>query len=98
MTTPTVTYSFIRFEQIEDTGKTTKWPCWSKSGGPVPLGRVSWYAPWRRYAFFPYAETLWDAQCLRDVTKFLERLMNERRGIKTYDVDSIVIHTPRSCP
>lgn len=42
------------------------------------LGEVKWYPAWRRYAFFPNESTLYDANCLNEVEKFLKDLMAAR--------------------
>ena len=34
------------------------------------LGQVKWYAPWRRYCFFPAERTIFEQQCLRDIADF----------------------------
>ena len=41
----------------------------------ILIGTVKWYAPWRRYAFYPEAAVLLDAACLREVAKFLDDVM-----------------------
>jgi hypothetical protein len=38
------------------------------------LGDIKWYAPWRKYAFFPEIDTLYEQDCLRDIAKFLEEI------------------------
>jgi len=42
------------------------------------IGDVKWYPPWRRYAFFPSDDTLYDSNCLRELLAFIESLMAER--------------------
>ena len=42
-----------------------------KQGGGA-LGTVRWYAPWRKYAFFPRPDTLYEQDCLRDIATFCE--------------------------
>ncbi len=42
------------------------------------LGVVKWHSPWRRYAFFPGADTLYDGSCLHELTTFIDQLMHER--------------------
>ena len=36
----------------------------------VELGIVKWYAPWRRYCFFPADGSLFDAACIREIAEF----------------------------
>lgn len=44
-----------------------------------PLGTVSWYGAWRRYAFWPGQATVYEATCLRDIAAFCDWLMREDR-------------------
>lgn len=38
--------------------------------GDVILGTVKWFSRWRRYAFFPSAETVFEPTCLHDIANF----------------------------
>ena len=38
----------------------------------VALGKVEWFAPWKRSIFVPFADTFYEAECLADI-------MHERR-------------------
>lgn len=49
-------------------------------GGDSLLGQVSWYAPWRCYAFYPNSNCVFEKQCLQDITSFIVDLMNERKN------------------
>lgn len=40
--------------------------------GSIELGRISWFGRWRRYAFFPARDTVFEHQCLGDIAKFLD--------------------------
>lgn len=42
------------------------------------VGTISWYAPWRRYAFMPAGATIFDVNCLREVAGCINLLMEER--------------------
>jgi hypothetical protein len=45
------------------------------------LGEVRWYSPWRKYAFFPAAECVFEQDCLRDIAAFIEEAtMEHKRG------------------
>jgi hypothetical protein len=57
-------------------GMTQIWKVESAHTG-VDLGVVKWYASWRRYAFFP-GNTLFDADCLREIASFLTEQMQMR--------------------
>lgn len=58
-------------EGTSPSGKTAIYSVSTKEGG-ANLGAVRWYAPWRKYAFFPRPETLYEQDCLRDIAAFCE--------------------------
>ena len=58
--------------------KTFIWEVGSKKGSQV-LGTIQWYAPWRRYCFFPTTGTLFDAECLREIATFCETATAEQK-------------------
>ena len=66
----------LTFAQIGDTGKTF---LWTVNNGAVRLGEIRWYAPWRRYCFFPQSQTLFDAACLLELIWFIRDKMAERK-------------------
>lgn len=43
-----------------------------------PLGEIRWFAPWRRYVFFPVPNTLFDSGCLKEIANFIIARMEER--------------------
>lgn len=58
--------------------KTSVWLCTNHDG--TLLGRVTWYAPWRRYVFDVVEEGLiFDTQCLRDIADFIDAQMARRQ-------------------
>ena len=69
---------WIRFEQAGDTGKTKIWHVVTKDEGYV-LGEVKWYAPWRKYSFYPLGSTIFESQCLMDIANFLNCEMQKRK-------------------
>lgn len=46
------------------------------------LGNISWYAPWRRYCFYPSGGTILDERCLVNLCEFICILMEERDSRK----------------
>lgn len=44
------------------------------------LGEIRWYGSWRQYAFYPYADTIWNIGCMRNVETCITGLMNERKS------------------
>lgn len=49
--------------------------------GELSLGLIKWYAPWRRYCFFPHKDCLFDASCLGQIVNHLTVLMTKRKEI-----------------
>jgi hypothetical protein len=47
--------------------------------GTKALGRIKWFGRWRQYAFFPEPGTVWNPECMDDVTSVIKRLMEDRR-------------------
>ena len=68
---------FVNFSEIGDTGKTKRFSVTSK--GNDLLGHVQWFGAWRKYCFYPSANTIWDTKCLFEVMTFIGALMNERK-------------------
>ena len=66
----------------EQNPKTSVWNVLSKEGGET-LGQVRWYGRWRKYAFFPRPNTLYENDCLRDIAGFIELAMKVRTLLKT---------------
>lgn len=62
---------WIDIEEVGDTGKTKRFGVFAKDGRS-PLGEISWFGRWRRYTFKPFAGTVYEQQCLRDIAAFCE--------------------------
>jgi hypothetical protein len=43
------------------------------------IGEVRWYSPWRQYVFEPEPLTVWNRDCLQDISVFLQKLMDARK-------------------
>lgn len=43
------------------------------------LGQIKWYGAWRTYAFYPSQDTVFEPQCLGDITRFINKLMLDRK-------------------
>lgn len=66
---------WIHFDlQAPDGRKTQRWIVWSGKEGfeGSELGQVKFYPQWRKYSFFPASQTLFEADCLRDIATFCE--------------------------
>jgi len=36
------------------------------------IGLIKWHPAWRKYAFFPTESTIWEEDCLREISQFIE--------------------------
>jgi len=72
---------FIEFRPVHTETITKRWEVVSKLGGD-PLGVVKWFGRWRKYAFFPLAECVFEEVCLRDLAEFCETSTREHRASK----------------
>jgi hypothetical protein len=43
------------------------------------IGSITWYGPWRCYAFTPRSETVFEKTCLREIADFCERKTKEHK-------------------
>lgn len=69
---------YIEFKEVPSNKKTSTYQVVSKEGAGV-LGEIKWYASWRKYSFFPAANTLYETKCLTDIVEFIDHLMDERK-------------------
>lgn len=73
---------WIKFDlQNTPSRKTKVWVVWSSKEDfeGNELGQVRFYPQWRKYAFFPTAQTLFEQDCLRDIADFCETATKEWR-------------------
>ena len=62
-----------------ESGKTSIWSVYSSGYKDDPdeekdfwLGDVKWRGSWRKYIFSPSSDTVFEADCLRDIAQFCE--------------------------
>ena len=67
----------IKYKEPSKTGKTHIFDVLTSDGG-TNLGKIKWFGPWRKYAFFPEQNTLFETDCLSDISKFLDDLKNKK--------------------
>lgn len=60
-------------------GKTNIWSVYSSGSKEdedddrdMWLGDIKWRGAWRKYAFFPDRDTVFEADCMRDLAQFCE--------------------------
>ena len=65
--------SYIQFTPVEamkQGKKTATWLVETRDDKREALGVIKWYGPWRCYAFFPYAQTIFECKCLANIAEF----------------------------
>lgn len=76
--------NWIKFveDDLHDGRKTKVWKVLAIDGD-LPLGRVAWYAPWRRYAFYPWVDSsrmlIFEWECMRKIADFCEQATKDRK-------------------
>ncbi len=75
---------WIRFELVgpTDSGKTQIWNVVLKDQSVIG-GEIRWWGAWRKYAFFPRPNTLYEQDCLRAIARFLQVQMDARKIFKS---------------
>lgn len=73
---------FIQFREHDQPRgyKTKVWGIYTKDENPILLGLVRWETGWRKYAFFPMNQTLYEEDCLEVISEFLKQKTSERRA------------------
>lgn len=69
---------WIRFQEIPDIKRKTKIFEVRTKDDSIVLGEVKWFGRWRCYSFFPAPNTVFEQQCLGDITHFIAYLMMQR--------------------
>lgn len=73
--------SYLEFRLVKECAKTSAWDVLSKRHGSV-LGTISWYGAWRQYTFFPYEDTVFNPDCMREISGFIDQQMKARKKEK----------------
>ena len=84
---------YLDFVLSEQLPKTKVWSVISKQHGDQ-LGTIKYFGRWRQYTFFPNTGTVWNTQCLQDVTSFLNKENYARQGIKYTPIKPSVSQEP----
>jgi len=67
----------IKFVEGDPKPKTKTWNIWSNKG--AFLGIIKWFGQWRKYAFFPAPETIFEEVCLSEIADFCVEKTKEHR-------------------
>ena len=69
---------WIDFVLVKEGEKTNAWHIVTNKGRKM-IGIIKWFPRWRKYAFFPFADTIYEDDCLKDIAEFIEQQMIERK-------------------
>lgn len=76
-------FKYIEVVEIKDTGKTKVFNVINKLHRDE-LGKICWYAPWRRYTFITSTNALvFDAVCLDNIKEYINYLTRFRKDGST---------------
>lgn len=70
---------WIDFVLVGTKPKTLIWEVRTKEERWHNLGKIQWFAVWRKYAFFPESNLVFESRCLSDISDFLTFATNEHR-------------------
>ena len=48
----------------------------------IELGQIKWFSNWRKYAFYPKPETLYEETCLQDIAEFCKQETLNRKNTR----------------
>ena len=68
----------LKFKIIEKKPKTNVYLIINTSG--CELGTVCFYSPWRRYVSIMFEDIVVDSSCHKEISNFLDKLMEERKN------------------
>lgn len=73
-------YIFFRRMGTSESGLTDVYHVIEK-GGQTTLGRIMWFARWRKYSFEPVTNyrTVYEWICLRDIAEFCEQVTQQHK-------------------
>ena len=69
----------VLYESLSPSGRTAIFEV-QEGHGPGSLGRISWYASWRCYGFFPNRGTVFEETCLSELSVCCGRLTRQHRS------------------
>ena len=72
-------YIEFRDAGTSPSGKTRVWNVVTKPGGYI-IGKIAWWAAWRRYALHPEDGSVFEQDCLRTIASFCETETQEHKG------------------
>ena len=89
------TYVLFELLGVSDSGKTQLWTVFPKMNSTNYLGTVQWFAHWRKYAFYPNPETVYEETCLNDISTFIKMLTRKHKSSTKSQKDERRSKNPR---
>lgn len=73
-------YHWIYFSELplKEGAKTKTWHVRTKAGDEA-IGFVRWFGRWRKYAFSPERDTIYEQDCLWDIADFIAQATAEHK-------------------
>jgi hypothetical protein len=71
-------YKWIFIFRTSEGKRTNKYSVRNKKTGHI-LGKLIWHTGWRQYCYFPRADCVYSAGCLKDIAGFLEVINHEHK-------------------
>lgn len=78
MPTTETSYIVITFFSESPSGKTKVWEVTTADKQYI-LGYIKWFGSWRKYAFHPQPNTVFEHKCLTDIAAFCEEQSKQKR-------------------
>ena len=71
----------FNFVRNSESGKTKIWTVFNTTTYEH-IGNIRWAGNFRKYAFYPNNDTMYDSNCLQDISEFLEKATKEHHADK----------------
>jgi hypothetical protein len=71
---------YLTFRELEYKGKTKKYAVVPRSNQEDIIAIILWSGGWRQYVLEIDGRTEWSSGCLKQVYKFIDKLMEERHS------------------
>jgi len=70
---------YLIFRPVNNPNRKTEiWSVDSKSGG-FSLGQIKWFGRWRQYCFFPARDTVFNTDCMKDISAKIKEVMARKK-------------------
>lgn len=70
---------YLKFEEREPPSTKTRLVAVVSRSSGIELGTISWYSSWRQYAFHPAAGTIFNPDCMDEISERVRAMTAEHR-------------------